>query len=57
MNIKEERTWRLAQKQKLLARLSKKKDMRSFSQVMKAMDQHTRELDKINKIIKDGHNW
>lgn len=57
MKYEEERKWRIEAKEKLLKKASKAKTNRSFEQIMKVVHEHTAELVKIDKIMKDLRAW
>lgn len=56
-NLIEERNWLLYHKEKLIEKASGKSTATSFKQIMKVISKYVKELDKINKILKDGRNW
>ncbi len=57
MNHKEELEWRRSDKVKLTNRLSRASTTKQFNQILKVIDNHTQEIVKLNRIIKDGRAW
>lgn len=57
MNYKEELEWRRSDKVKLTDRLSRASTTKQFNQILKVIDNHTQEIVKLSRIIKDGKAW
>lgn len=53
----EERKWRLEHKAKVLNKLASKKTFKSFTQAINSIGEDTKEIVKIDRILKDGVNW
>lgn len=49
--------WRNKDKVKLTQRLATTKTTKQFNQILKLIENHTKEVDKINKIMWDKRNW
>ncbi len=57
MNHKEELEWRKSDKARLTNRLSRASTNKKFNQILKVINNHTEEIIKLNRIIKDGKAW
>ena len=53
----EERDRRYKHKDSVLKNLHAKKTMKSFIQALSRIEQNTKEIVKIDRILKDGRSW
>lgn len=52
--LTKERKWRFEDRATILKKLSKKKTVKAFNQALKVYSDHSEEISKINRILKES---